>query len=120
MWWSELLAKQDMTSTQRQMFTEAFDFGLKEGLLIPIPVSTDDDDRITEYAYGTLGGDLIKSDEMENTLRLLMTAGHSAARKIYLQKAKSSPNGLVEEANMSHDFHFFCCLLPLVLSVTDI
>lgn len=98
LWWSDLLAREDLTKTQRKIFAEAFDFGLKEGLVVPIPVQVDDDNRITEYAYCALGGDVVKSDELENTLRLLVTAAHGAARRMYVSMGRKTPAQLIDDA----------------------
>lgn len=96
-WWSDFFATHDLTLIQRQVFREAFDYGLKEGLLIPITVAADLDDVVTEYAYVTLGGDITKSDELENTLRLLAIASHGAARRIYEKSHRARPEGLLED-----------------------
>ncbi len=96
-WWSDFLCRKDLTKLQVKIFREAFDFGLKEGLVVPIPVSADDENQITEYAYVSMGGDIVKSDELENALRLMVTAAHGTARRIYLRKARESKTGLVED-----------------------
>ncbi|NVJ97446.1 MAG: LuxR family transcriptional regulator [Alphaproteobacteria bacterium] len=88
-WWSDFVAAEDLTKNQRKIFEEAFKFGLKEGLVIPIPVRVDDDtDQVIEYAYASMGGEITRSDELENTLHLLTLAAHRTARRIYLRKAK--------------------------------
>jgi len=97
LWWSDLLQRKNLTEVQKQIFREAFDFGLKEGVVIPIPVAVDDDDKISEYAYVSIGGDMVRSDELENTLRLMVIAAHGTARRIYLKKAKNSKTNLVED-----------------------
>lgn len=84
-WWSDFIARSELTHTQRKIFVEAHNFGLKQGLVVPIPVRVDDDDIITEYAYVSMGGSLQKSDEMENLLRLLSIAAHRTARRIYMK-----------------------------------
>lgn len=107
-WWSDFVSEHSLTEIQRQIFKEAFEFGLREGVVIPIPVAVDEDDTITEYAYASLGGDLQKSDEMENTLRLIITAAHRTARRIYIKEAKATKTGLAEDpvVNISPNVDF--------------
>ncbi|MFC4347376.1 helix-turn-helix transcriptional regulator [Kordiimonas lipolytica] len=88
-WWSEFVATQDLTKTQRKIFEEAFRYGLKEGVVIPLPVRVNDEtDEVLEYAYVSAGGELHRSDELENVIRLLSVAAHRTARRIYLKDAK--------------------------------
>ncbi|MEX0300370.1 MAG: autoinducer binding domain-containing protein [Kordiimonas sp.] len=96
-WWTDFISEHDLTVVQRKIFKEAFDFGLKEGIVVPIPVASDLSDNISEYAFVTMGGDVVKSDELENTLRLLAIAAHGTARRIYLKAYRKNPSDLMED-----------------------
>lgn len=96
-WWSDFVAENALTDIQKRIFKEAFDFGLKEGVVIPIHAAANEDDTVSEFAYTSLGGSVQKSLELENILRMLMLAAHRTACRIYVKEARQSRTGFAED-----------------------
>lgn len=84
-YWSDLIAERNLTRGQNRIFDEAWDAGLKEGLVIPLPVSVDDNDMITEFAMVSLAGRKFKKDPVvKGILHLISLQAHRQARRIFL------------------------------------
>ncbi|MEX0300430.1 MAG: helix-turn-helix transcriptional regulator [Kordiimonas sp.] len=102
-WWSDILAEQELTPIQYKIFREAYDHGLKEGIIIPIISGIDDNDgvTVTEYAYAVLAGNITKSDLVANTLRTMMIAAHGTSWQILVRESKRA-GGFVEDTLNTH------------------
>lgn len=96
-WWSDFVADNALTDIQKRIFKEAFEFGLTEGVVIPIHAATDNCDVVCEFAYASLGGSVQRSVELENILRMLIVAAYRTARRIYVKEARHSSTGFAED-----------------------
>ena len=84
-WWTDFVAENDLTPLQLKIFSEAHSHGLKQGVVFGFPVDVDDNDDVVEFAYASVAGDIVKSDEIENTLLTVLLAAHRTARRIHMR-----------------------------------
>lgn len=84
-WWTDFIANHELTPLQLKIFSEAHAHGLKEGVVFGIPVDVDDNDEVTEFAYASVAGDFVKSDDLENTMLTIVLAAHRTARRIHMR-----------------------------------
>jgi hypothetical protein len=84
-WWTDFIASNELTPLQLKIFSEAHGFGLKQGVVFGISVDVDDNDKVTEFAYASVAGDFIKSDDLGNTLLTILLAAHRTARRIHMR-----------------------------------
>ena len=89
LWWTSFIANQHLSDLQYKIFREAYTFGLREGVVIPLHVRVDIDNKIEEYAFVSLGGDFERSDELENSLTLVAYIAHKTARTILMDKYRA-------------------------------
>jgi len=100
-WWTSLMEHQHLSDLQYKIFREAYTFGLKEGLVIPLHVRIDFDNCVEEYAFVSMGGDIKKSEELENTLTLIATVAHKAARTILMDMYRKSNKKFIDDPFVS-------------------
>lgn len=80
-YWSELMAQKDLAKNQYQIFREAWEADLREGLVIPLRVSA------RELALVSMAGRDFKQDaEVRGILHTIAMQAHRKARDILLKE----------------------------------
>ncbi len=97
-YWSDLVAEKELTKLQCQIFAEAWDADLRDGLVIPLQMSN------TELAMTSMGGPSFKKDPIvQGILHTIAIQSHRQARRIMIRDYKNRlmPN-LLQAAPTPH------------------
>ena len=92
-YWTELIAEKELTSQQSALFRDAWDHGLREGLVIPLEISDD------ELAVASVAGRDFKRDLFaQSILHAIFVRAHLKARQILMRDYKGGflPNRLAQ------------------------
>lgn len=96
-WWTDFVANNELTQTQRKIFSEAYSYGLKEGIVYGIAVDVDEQDEVTEFAYVSVAGGFSKSEILENTILTVLLGAHRTARRILMREYLSRGKQYIDD-----------------------